>query len=107
MGVPTSEVGYTPAMPRREDHEVHKGHVEELGGGGNKFALYEFNSVQRSLTQGLDVVSQYRTALRSIRCGLSVLDGVHRRCSVFSYVWCVLSFLGIYIKLFNKEIVKT
>jgi hypothetical protein len=24
MGVPTSKVGYTPAMPRREDHEVHK-----------------------------------------------------------------------------------
>jgi len=24
MGAPTSEVGYTPAMPRREDHEVHK-----------------------------------------------------------------------------------
>jgi len=22
--VPTSEVGYTPAMPRREDHQVHK-----------------------------------------------------------------------------------
>jgi len=22
MGVPISEVGYTPAMPRREDHEV-------------------------------------------------------------------------------------
>ena len=32
MGVPTSEVGYTPAMPRREDHEVHKGHVVALGG---------------------------------------------------------------------------
>jgi hypothetical protein len=30
MGVPTSEVGYNPAMPRREDHEVHKGHVEAL-----------------------------------------------------------------------------
>jgi hypothetical protein len=30
MGVPTSEVGYTPAMPRREDHEVHKGHVVAL-----------------------------------------------------------------------------
>jgi len=29
MGVPTSEVGYTPAMPRREDHEVHK----DMGGG--------------------------------------------------------------------------
>ena len=25
MGVPISEVGYIPAMPRREDHEVHKG----------------------------------------------------------------------------------
>ena len=25
MGVPTSEVGYTTAMPRREDREVHKG----------------------------------------------------------------------------------
>jgi len=24
MGVPASEVCYTPAMPRREDHEVHK-----------------------------------------------------------------------------------
>ena len=33
MGVPTSEVGYTPAVPSREDHEVHKGHVVALGGG--------------------------------------------------------------------------
>jgi len=24
MGVPTSEVGYTAVMLRREDHEVHK-----------------------------------------------------------------------------------
>jgi len=24
MGVPTSEVSYTSAMSRREDHEVHK-----------------------------------------------------------------------------------
>jgi len=24
MDVQTSEVGYTPAMPRREDHEIHK-----------------------------------------------------------------------------------
>jgi hypothetical protein len=30
MGVPTSEVSYTPAMPRREDHEAHKGHVVAL-----------------------------------------------------------------------------
>jgi len=27
MGVPTSEVSYTSAMPRREDHEVRKGHA--------------------------------------------------------------------------------
>ena len=33
MGVPTSEVGYTPATPRREDHEVHNGYVVVLGGG--------------------------------------------------------------------------
>jgi hypothetical protein len=31
MGVPAAEVGHTPAMPRREDHEVHKGHVVALG----------------------------------------------------------------------------
>ena len=31
MGVPTSEVGYSPTMPRREDHEVYKGHVVALG----------------------------------------------------------------------------
>jgi hypothetical protein len=39
MGIPTSEVGYTPAMPRREDHEVDKGHVVALGGG-----YFGFNS---------------------------------------------------------------
>jgi len=32
MGVPTSEVGYTSAMPRREDHEVHK----DMWGHGGK-----------------------------------------------------------------------
>jgi len=31
MGVPNSEVGYTSAMPRREDHEVRKGHVGHWG----------------------------------------------------------------------------
>jgi len=34
MGVPTSEVGYTPAMPRREDHEVHNDMQWQWGGGG-------------------------------------------------------------------------
>jgi len=30
MGVPTTEVDLTPAMPRREKHEVHKGHEVAL-----------------------------------------------------------------------------
>ena len=33
MGVPSSEVGYTAAMPRREDHEVHKDMCWHWGGG--------------------------------------------------------------------------
>jgi len=33
MGVPTSEVGYSSAMPSREDHEVHK---RTCGGTGKK-----------------------------------------------------------------------
>jgi len=31
MDVPTSEVGYTSAVPRREDHEVHKDMWGALG----------------------------------------------------------------------------
>jgi len=38
MGVPTSEVGYTSAMPRREDHEVHK---DIWGAFGEIFKKYE------------------------------------------------------------------
>jgi len=40
MGVPTSEVGYTSAMPRREDHEVRKGHVVALGEKRKIFIIY-------------------------------------------------------------------
>ena len=36
MGVPTSEVGYTAAMPRREYHEVHK---DMWWNGGKKNTL--------------------------------------------------------------------
>ena len=52
MGVPTSEVGYTPAMPRREDHEVHKGHVVALGGG-------ELNSLPNKTATFLTVELPY------------------------------------------------
>jgi len=36
MGVPTSEDGYIPAMPRREDYEVHK---RTCGGVGKKNSI--------------------------------------------------------------------
>jgi len=40
MGVPTSEVGYISAMPRREDHEVHKDMWGHWGGGDIQAFLY-------------------------------------------------------------------
>jgi len=40
MGFPTSEVGYTSAMPRREDHEVHKD-MWGMGGGTLIFLTVE------------------------------------------------------------------
>ena len=53
MGIPTSEAGYTAAMSRREDHEVHKDMwwqwtkkkstiMEEVSVRGDEF--YIFNS---------------------------------------------------------------
>jgi len=36
MGVPNSEIGYTSAMPRREDHEVHK----DMWGTGKNIYIY-------------------------------------------------------------------
>jgi hypothetical protein len=46
MGVPTSEVGYTSATPRRGDHEVHKGHVVTLKGGGYIYRKQEQINIQ-------------------------------------------------------------
>jgi len=43
MGVLTSEVDHTPAMPRREDHEVHK----DMWGIGEKIKLRNFISVMK------------------------------------------------------------
>jgi len=52
MGIPTSEVGYIPAMPRREDHEVHKGRVVALdqkipyyGGSRRQYAYIGVDAV--------------------------------------------------------------
>ena len=41
MGIPTSEVGYTSAMPRREDHEVHK----DMWGHWEKKKLFDAHSI--------------------------------------------------------------
>ena len=40
MRVPKSDVGYTPAMPRREDNEVHK----DMWGIGQKKNNWLHNS---------------------------------------------------------------
>ena len=55
MGVPTSEVGYTLAMPRREDHEVHKGHVVALG--GKKKNVMTCSLLNKALTSLHGVIS--------------------------------------------------
>jgi len=73
MGVPTSEVGYTSAMPRREDHEVRKGHVGHWWGGeyyyyyyyyyyGGVFVVVFFSTKDR----------KYSLNAREIFCGLLV-----------------------------------
>ena len=56
MGVPTSEVGYTPAMPRREHHEV-QGHVGALDKNNIYIYIYKRgpgSSVGIATDYGLD-----------------------------------------------------
>jgi len=55
MGVPTSEVGYNPAMYRREDHEVHKGHVVAL----EKKSVGVLGNVFRSILDYQGISSEY------------------------------------------------
>jgi hypothetical protein len=40
MGVPTSEVGYTPAVPRREDHERACGGIRKKKYSGSKDYMF-------------------------------------------------------------------
>jgi len=51
MGVPTSEVGYTSAMPRGEDHEVHK----DMWGIGIYIYIYIYitDTTRRAATNAL------------------------------------------------------
>ena len=59
MGVPTSEVGYTPAMPRREDHEDHNGHVVVLGEKENIYLLTSLNLTHEQLPDDDIYVSKH------------------------------------------------
>ena len=69
MGVPTSEVGYTPTMPRREDHEVHKGHVVALGGGeSNGNVSVDLHPLFQEHNYGLLQVWVYVFVCRDLRC---------------------------------------
>jgi len=46
MGIPTSEVGYTSATPRREDHEVHERTCGGIGDSEKKIKatkMYHYN----------------------------------------------------------------
>jgi len=46
MGVPTLEVDYTSAMPRREDHEVHKDMWGHWGGGGGVLSGFKIFGIK-------------------------------------------------------------
>ena len=63
MGVPTSEIRYTRAMPRKEDCEAHKGHVVELD---QKKKIIFFRSLQAKNISS----SKHRMALKSNTCTL-------------------------------------
>jgi len=57
MGVPTSDAGYTAAMPGREDHEVHK---DMWWHWGNIFRikLYMFRTVPLSIIRSFSLYTQ-------------------------------------------------
>jgi len=58
MGVPNSEVGYTSAMPRREDHEVHKDMWGHWVGGEILFSLSGLLRMINPLNAELNPISQ-------------------------------------------------
>jgi len=57
MGVPTSEVGCTPAIPRREYHEVHKDMWWHWGGGRKTIdGLVHHEYLPRGQTVNMDLI---------------------------------------------------
>ena len=59
MGVPTSEVGYTAAMSRREDHEVHKDMWWHWTQKKIKMSSYMSLGYRRILRDLLAIYSEY------------------------------------------------
>ena len=95
MGLPTSEVGYTSAMPRREDHEAHK---TTCGGIGKKKIAkirFRFPAVvtvfmdpvirkSRTLTELVyKAHADNQRQLLTLNPAVTTIDGVilHRRCN--------------------------
>ena len=66
MGVPTSEVGYTPAMPRREDHvgALDKKKIKKNVLNGN---VYTTRPVGRPRNRWADVVQKDALQVLGIR----------------------------------------
>ena len=80
MGVPTSAVGYTPTVPRREDHEVHKGHMVALE---KKMFIFRTVSLVKLGTafdkKGIKrrkayIVNNVGTCRRSYYCGVKIVS---------------------------------
>ena len=87
MGVPTSEVGYTAAMLRREDHEVHK---DMWGGGigGKKKHYYREDKKYLLLARGgpfFKTVTKLRVAQNEGTSGVAekLLDSQLGLCSTY------------------------
>ena len=74
MGVPISEVGYTPSMPRREDHEVHKGHVVALEERQKHFL---FNSVTAPSDPGPPYYEVFTIRYLELTTGKSHKTDIH------------------------------
>jgi len=71
MGVPSSEVGYTSAMPRREDHEVRKGHVGHWTNKKKKINCKKDKTRNYDSRKGLyerNTLRKYRRSLDSENC---------------------------------------
>ena len=79
MGVPTSEVGYTAAMPRREDH---KGHVVALDQKKNLWCLIPSHYLTTDVPLIAETLGEVVKWERNSKSEFDVCLSVHRSTSV-------------------------